>query len=195
MFPNILCDKCHAKKASVTLTKITNGKVTELHLCQECASTVSPFQKKLLETQQNIGQILSSLLGQKDEKSGQKIIKEKLQEKELFCSFCKLPFSDYKKTYFLGCPKCYDSFGESILIDIRRIHGTTYHFKDVEKEEMLGKIEEVTETIESAEEIKDITPENNLEKLYEMLEDAINSERFEDAARLRDEIKKIKGNL
>jgi len=186
MLPNILCDKCQSKRATVTLTRIKNGKVVEMHLCQQCASDVSPFQKKLAEAQNDIGQILASLLGQKKAVI-QKVQEAHLEEQKvpsLNCKVCGLPFSTYRKTMFLGCPGCYDSFEEHLIVDLRRIHGATRHIKitsDKRDEDVAEKDSGVRQY--------------TLEELNNLLRVAIEEERFEDAARLRDEIKSIKSGF
>lgn len=180
------------KKATVTLTKIKDGKAAEMHLCQQCAAEASPFQKKLIQTQQNLGQILASLLGQK------KVSPEKdetLSEENipnLTCPTCQYTYAAYKKTMFLGCPSCYKAFEESLLTDLRRIHGTTWHFAEKEASDLNSGNSEVK---------KKFAADNNLnagidvllDELRDNLQKAVDEERFEDAAKYRDMIKKIKG--
>lgn len=191
MLPNILCDKCHSKKASVTLTKIRDGKAVEIHLCQQCASEASPFQKKLMQTQQNLGQILASLLGQKKEHEAAAPIPKDDIHSDQICYGCGLPLTKYKKTLFLGCPKCYDSFEEQLLTDLRRIHGTTWHFK--EQKEQAAKEAPITE-VDTQEEIEQLE-QPSIEDLKIALNKAVDEENYEEAARIRDEIKKRKGSL
>ena len=40
----VMCMKCNKTIATVKFTKLIEGKPHEIHLCQDCAATVSPYQ-------------------------------------------------------------------------------------------------------------------------------------------------------
>src|SRR5690606_28429271 len=52
------CSKCQQHVASVKFTTIRNGMVEERHLCQQCAATQSPYQKKSMP---QLDEILSGI--------------------------------------------------------------------------------------------------------------------------------------
>ena len=43
------------------------------------------------------------------------------------CSFCGLTFADFRRTGRLGCPHCYETFGDQLPRLLRRIHGGVKH--------------------------------------------------------------------
>jgi protein arginine kinase activator len=167
-----VCMKCQKNLATVKLTRIVNGEVKVLNLCQTCAADISPYQKKMAEAQMNLSQILASILHTGKEAA------EKEQSVEtdvkLVCGTCGLPFRKYKKSLFLGCPDCYESFGKHVVADLRKFHGSTLH---------RGKVpERLRRTVERR---------RDIEGLRRRMNQAIEHEEFELAARLRDQIREL----
>ena len=89
----------------------------------------------------------------------------------------------------MGCPNCYDVFESELDPIIKRIQGTNRHVgrigkiidNKIDKKYNKGKTEENTAKKEE---------KTRLEQLQEELKTAIKEERYEDAAKIRDEIKK-----
>lgn len=137
----MLCDICHEKSATVHLTEIVNGKVTELHLCQECA------QVKTEELKHQIS--LTDLLGGVFEKQTR-------EEKKIFpCPGCGMTFAEFKKSGRLGCGQCYKAFKEQLLPLFRKIHGSIHHVGkfplSMEKDQTLGRrLDELKERLRRA---------------------------------------------
>ena len=85
----------------------------------------------------------------------------------------------------MGCADCYDKFEEKLEPSIRKIHGKTKH---------IGKFvsySEDNEVKDSANEESVSQEKSELESLQEQMKAAINEQRFEDAAVIRDKIKEI----
>ena len=83
----------------------------------------------------------------------------------------------------LGCSDCYDKFGDKLEPSIRKIHGKTKH---------IGKFISYDEKAEPEKEKKETKSEvSEIDALKEQLQTAINEQRFEDAAVLRDKIKDL----
>lgn len=80
---------------------------------------------------------------------------------QISCSNCHYTLTDIKLKGRLGCPICYDAFRDQLLIFLPRIHGSNISHK--------GK-----------------TPKQM--RLKEELRKAIEEERYEDAAKLKDTI-------
>lgn len=158
----MICDICHEKEASVHLTEIINGKVTELHLCEECA------RKKGTQMEQHFG--ISDLL------AGLADIGSPLEVKEepgLRCANCGMSYSDFKKTGRFGCSECYSAFKKYIPSLLKRIHGATKYVGDIPK---TGEFKIVGD---------------ELQQLRKELQLAIEKEDYEQAAQIRDDIKKL----
>ncbi len=170
-----LCMRCKKNLATVKITKIVNGKVEELNLCKECAAEVSPYQKKINESQANIADIIQKLIsssaGAKEQPQQEDLSEAKV---DVTCQRCGLSFEQYRKSFFLGCSDCYTSFEKYLVSDLRRLHGSVEH---------IGKIPvRFRERFERIKRIKQIRSE---------LEGAIEEEQYEKAAELRDRIRAL----
>jgi len=158
----MLCDICQKKNATVHLTEIINGKVMELHLCDECAKAKS----EELKHQLSLTDFLSGLF---DKKS----LREK---KSAVCPGCGLTFAEFKKSGRLGCSKCYEVFRDQLVPLLRKIHGSVHHAgkgpcfqqKNVSQEQIIAELKErlnravLLEEYEEAARIRDRI--RNLEK-------------------------------
>lgn len=157
------CDICGKNDATVHLTEIVDGEMTKMHLCEECA------RKKGAEMEEHFG--LSDLL------AGLADLDVKLPQKEeskIECPNCGLTYQDFKKIGRLGCGQCYTAFEKILAPLIKRIHGSTQHF---------GKIPGRTPKMAKA--------PDRMRDIRSRMRRAIETEEFEEAAKLRDEIRKL----
>lgn len=161
----MVCDICHKKEATVHLTEIIDDQVTELHLCEECAT------KKGAQMEQHF-ELADLLAGLAD--FGTKLSTK--EEQALKCPNCGMSFADFKKTGRLGCSACYTAFRKNLIPLLKRIHGSTQH---------VGK-----SPVKVAKEVKE---KSELHELKAKLEQAVKLEQFEEAAKLRDKIKSLEG--
>ena len=113
--------------------------------------------------------------------------------KTLKCDQCGYTFDDIVNTGRLGCGNCYEVFQERLDPIIKRIQGANRHVGRIGKimDNKIDKSEEEKQEKKSVP--KEMKKENKLEKLQDELKQAIKEERYEDAAKLRDEIKKMEG--
>jgi len=160
----MLCDICGKNPATVHLTEIIDEQMTELHLCEECA------HKKSAAMEQQFG--LSDLL------AGMAEFEKPSPEKEaatVKCPNCGLTYADFRKIGRLGCGECYRAFNKYLTPLLKRIHGATVH---------IGKVPfKAGKVVRKKEKVADIAT------LKEKLQQAILTEAFEEAARLRDQIR------
>jgi len=160
----MLCDVCGKNPATVHLTEIIDDQMNELHLCEQCA------HQKSLQMDQQFG--LSDLLGGLAE--FEKPAKEKETALTVKCVNCGLTYADFKKIGRLGCSDCYDTFKRYLGPLLKRVHGSIIHF---------GKSPfKVAKTSDK---------KTDLQELRNQLQKAIETEVFEDAARIRDKIKEL----
>ncbi len=163
----MVCDICHKNSATVHLTEVVNGKVNEVHLCQECASEkAEEIQKQL-----NVSDLISSLteIGGLSKKSFAAII----------CGGCGMSYEEFQKTGKFGCGKCYESFREPVTQLLRKIHGSTQHkgrFPTIKKDSR-------------------IMLQARRDELKKYLGRAISLEEYEEAARIRDELREVEKQL
>lgn len=170
----VVCMKCNKTLATVKFTKIISGEVHEMHLCQDCASQISPYQKKMSNLQKDLNEILANLLKQeKGAAAGSAAPEETKEEKiDLVCDNCGFPFESYRKSFFLGCSNCYKVFHKYLMNDIRKIHGNVQH---------RGRVPQRFR--------KYVELKRNLDTLKRDLQEAVKAENFERAAELRDLIR------
>jgi protein arginine kinase activator len=159
----MICDICGKKPATVHLTEIIDDQMNELHLCEECA------HQKSSQMEQQFG--LGDLLGGLAEFEKPALEKEAVALK---CPACGLTYADFKKIGRLGCGGCYVAFKKYLGPLLRRIHGSSLHFGKTP-----GKTAKVL--------LK--KKETDLQDLRLKLQQAIAMEAFEEAARIRDQIK------
>ena len=157
------CDVCGNKKATVHLTEIVDEQMTELHLCEDCA------RQKSVQMEQQFG-LADLLAGLAD--FGQQV--KNVEKIKLQCSNCSMTYDDFRKVGRLGCSGCYVTFKRSLGVLLKRIHGSHMH---------LGK--------SPARSVKPTKAKNELADLKRKLELAIVREEFEEAAKLRDQMRRM----
>lgn len=176
----MMCDRCKKNEASIYYTEIINGEKKEQHICEECAMEYSSFQMSspFLDQEFTLGSLLSTILGNYSNLSNS-VHGTENSEGELRCDGCGMKYSEFLKLGRFGCHKCYDTFGKVLEKSLRNIQGADTH---------IGKkpigFETKTEKL-----VKEL-PE--LDKLAIRLQDAIEKEEFEEAAKIRDRIRQIK---
>jgi protein arginine kinase activator len=171
------CDICGKNPATVHLTEIIDDQMNELHLCEECAHKKSAA----MEQQFGLSDLLAGLAGfekQKDEKEGL----------VLKCPSCGMTFKDFKKIGRLGCGECYTAFRSFLGPLLKRIHGSNMHCGKAPH----SRIAKLTRKKMDAKETRAPAPAGKPEGVQELrirLQKAVETENYEEAARLRDQIK------
>ena len=114
-----------------------------------------------------------------------------MKEKSTQCNSCAELYDDFIKTGLLGCAECYDMFEDRLDPVLKNIQGHVKHVgrKPLNISEKMQNTGE-NDTKKSIEENKK-TENNQLEQLKKDLNKAIEEERYEDAATIRDKIKQI----
>lgn len=176
----MLCEKCHKREARIYYTEIIGGKKKEQYLCETCASQYTSFQIEKNGVDVNLSGLLGSILSSY---YGEKAQVPENTEKTKACPSCGMTYEEVLKTGKLGCAECYHNFGEMIERTLRQIQGADSH---------IGKrpdSQPLTEAVEKPEPAEAETKLSQIEKLHFQLQQAIEKEEFEEAARLRDEIR------
>lgn len=168
----MVCQECGQETATVHITKIVNGRKTELHLCRRCAQAHDELDFSF-EPKLSLHDLLGSLLGESMRGSREAQRKAKVQ-----CPSCALTFAQFSQIGRLGCSDCYSAFNEQLLPLLRRIHGSTRHTGKVPRRSQ-GAVRFVRE----------------LERLREELKMRVQREEFVEAAGLRDRIKSMEREL
>lgn len=172
-----LCDTCGEREAVIHLTQIVDNTVTTLHLCEVCAAekgvdTVAQVAKYPL------GDFLASL----GEVAAAGAEGEAEAGVPLACPQCGATLRDFRQTGRLGCAACYVTFEAPLRDLLRRVHGNTQH---------QGKRYRAPGDVAAAERPLGGAAAPGIAALRERLRRAVETEDFEEAARLRDAIRAL----
>jgi len=158
----MVCCICKEKEATVHLAQIDGDKMQKVDLCEECAKTKGVNDP----TGFSLADLLLGLgASQEIEQAGAGV--------ELRCARCGFTQADFKKSGRLGCPDCYRTFSQAMEGLLKTMHKGTRH---------VGKVPVAQQAANEA--------GDRLKALQKKLAKAVESEDFEQAAVLRDEIKK-----
>jgi protein arginine kinase activator len=164
------CNQCELNEAVIHLTQIVNNEMSTLHLCEACAAAkgvdvgISEAGEPAPLTD-FLAQIGKSLGSDTAVATGH-------------CPSCGLGAADLKRTGRLGCATCYSHFGPHLRNLLRRLHGGTQH---------VGKQFEPSGSEQGGSAARLLNLRRNLQR-------AVETEDFERAARLRDEIRKLESS-
>ena len=160
-----LCSICKEKPATLFLSNIsTEGKKQDLDLCDDCAKAKGDDPLAFLVSDADV----MFGLGAAQE------IAQTTDGAEVKCPRCGFSQADFKKSGRLGCPECYQVFAEGLAGLLKTMHKGTRH---------TGKTPEaLRRSRDNAERFK---------SLQKKLAKAIESEDFELAAKVRDELKML----
>lgn len=151
------------------LTQVANGQVTKIHLCEQCAA------ERGLENAASLGK---SPLASYIAAMGQGLDTPAAAgtgDLTFLCRSCGATLQDFRESGRLGCPDCYRTLGEPLRELLRRLHGATRHTG--ERYAIPGADPGAGPAVRSSLELR------------EQLKRAIESEDFELAAQLRDQLK------
>ncbi len=173
----MLCEKCKKSEATVHLTEIIKNVKSEIHLCEACARGIG-LNSKLSNFTLTVPDMLSFL----DIEETHDIVDTNV------CRSCGTAFLDYKKTGKLGCPDCYRYLHGALEPVIAGYHGEKKHVGKIPlnyvEMKSPGKafLDAGVRVAEKTETIMD---------LKKKLDQAVKEERYEDAAVVRDNLKKL----
>lgn len=179
---NMKCDKC-TKKATVHLTEIVDGKVMEMHMCEDCARE----QSQHMEQQFGLADLLAGLTD-----FGKHVPEVQQKAMALQCASCGLTYEDFRKFGRFGCAQCYIAFKSQLKTLLKKIHGSNVHLGKIPLKVMPIDGVSVAVVPEAVVETPQ-PPMDPIELLRKQLHEAIEHEDFERAAALRDKIHELEG--
>ena len=175
----MICQECNQRPATLHFTKIVNGEKGEFHLCEKCASEKGEIFMFNNSSGFSINNLLAGLFNM--EPGFQQVSQKNPFEKQeiLQCNHCSMTFPQFVKVGRFGCSNCYSTFGNQLIPIFKRLHGGNSTHK--------GKI---PRRIGGTMHIK-----KNIEELKLQLQEMIETEEFEKAAFIRDEIRLLDRKL
>lgn len=159
------CEKCGKFEATTHIRSVINGVVREYNLCQSCAES---------EGYSSVGH--NSLAGMLASMFGE-FSPSAMGGNTVRCPVCSASFSDIAKSGKVGCAQCYNTFKNDLLPYLKRVHGSTKH---------VGKIP-------LSAPIMVVNKEETVDSLRMELNRLVSEEKYEEAAVIRDKIKKLEG--
>ena len=187
------CQNCKTATAVVHVTEREGGQTVEKHLCEECAEGQGFVTK---QQQVSILELFKQLM----EGSG-----SSRTSQDTVCPDCGMTFSEFKAKGRFGCASDYDAFLDKLLPLLQRIHGATEHSFDPgqsrpdvpadppQAQPAPPQPAESSDDAPAAEEEDQAKASLFLrrEELRSQLQEAVDKEDYETAAKLRDAIREL----
>ena len=176
------CEKCGKNEATTYYKETLNGQTREMHLCADCAKEMNlggAFQTAFAGMANALfsdpfhsmaggalGSLWSDMMGLPAGGS--------LPGAARQCPTCGMTESELRRTGRAGCPDCYHAFEDILSPYIRRVHGADAHIGSAPQR--------------APSEAPQVDP---IAELRAKQQEAVQNENYEEAARLRDEIRRL----
>lgn len=171
----MICEHCKQRHANVTVTQVQNGQQIERHYCDVCAAQFHPFQFEMKEEPASLQQLMTNWFNfvpiiKKENVAGS-------TAKTKACPTCDTTYRQFLKQGKFGCGDCYRTFSEQLPQLLEKIQAGTKHVGYVEETHSKEKINQ------------------QISELRLLQQQAITEERFEDAAKFRDDIRALESKV
>lgn len=160
----MLCEVCKKNPAKIHVTQVREGKTTTVHICPECAHEKG-VAGPAINTSFSVDQILGGPTHGSSMPDVDKVVKQT-------CTSCGLTYNAFKESGRLGCAVCYETFSEELIPVLQKVQ------KDIQH---VGKIPAQGNVLSGL--------KRNVAELKRQLKVSVEKENFEEAARLRDQIR------
>lgn len=173
------CDKCGKNVANVQYTQIVNGIKESLNLCGNCAHELG-FEDISFAMPIDFSNFFGEFL-----QTDLDTFPEINFEKQDTCNRCGMNFEEFANIGKFGCDNCYKIFNKKIDRILKGVHGAEVHVG----RKYLKQKKEIESNIEN----KKNSNITKIEELKNKLKQVIKEENYEEAAKIRDEIRKMEG--
>ena len=181
----MLCSNCGKNEANVHYTHVVNGEKTEYNLCDECAKKLG-----IDDIDFSMPISFSNFIGDFFEEDG--LLPSFSGNMITKCPKCGLTYDEFAKNGKFGCGECYETFANKIESVLKNLHGSSKHRGRAPQRLQEPKYKnEVNEDADIKHEPVIDKTMQRIDELNEDIKKAIKEERYEDAAKIRDEIKKL----
>lgn len=162
----MLCQKCHKSLATVRYAEVVSGKVSELQLCADCMNRMQDETASGFE--------LAGLAAVRGKQRSAAAANAEPKVPNRVCRVCGADLKDAIQSGRVGCGSCYDALGDSLEPLLRGFHVGLRH---------RGKEPRVSD----GRKLK----RSELHSLRALLRSTLRSENYEEAAKLRDQIREL----
>jgi protein arginine kinase activator len=167
------CQECHERPATVHFTQVIQGQKMEVHVCRVCAKEMGYMSYP--EEGHSLHNLLSGLFNFDTSGLTKPQGKTYQQLHDLQCPKCEMTFSQFKQVGKFGCAVCYETFNDRLDPIFRRVHaGNVKHNGKIPKRQG-GYLHK----------------KKQLEDLKAHLKKLVENEEFEEAAKIRDQIREL----
>jgi protein arginine kinase activator len=182
----MICQNCQKNAATVLVTEIApatepgtgepkSQEVVEQHLCEVCAQALDlPYAPITKKSPIDIWKLLQLSANQGRKKAGPA------------CPSCGMTLEEFRKKGRLGCAQDYEIFRAHLAEVLERVHGAVQHSGRIP-----GSSPSPISTADAPAAGQPNPGDGRLELLRQELGNAIRAEAYENAARLRDEIRAL----
>jgi protein arginine kinase activator len=182
------CDHCD-NEATVHEVTVKSGVKVEKHLCESCAAQqgiasqpATPITEMIKHYVQTHG-----LTAAPQPPSGQPGAAARAQT----CLTCKTTFSEFRQHGLLGCPDCYRVFEAQLGPLLERAHDGGIRHVGKTPRRMMGGGHPPPPAPKPASVLDLEDREARLRRIRKELDTAVQAEKYELAAKLRDELRRI----
>ncbi|HEY5583500.1 MAG TPA: UvrB/UvrC motif-containing protein [Ruminiclostridium sp.] len=158
----MLCQNCQQRAANVQFTQTKNNSKVDVYLCEQCAKEIRQTE---FVSPLGFDDLINGLFGTQLKQEAPAALK---------CNNCGMEYAQFLRSSRLGCAKCYKAFGPKLDPVIIRLHGNAQHHGKVP-----GRVS------------SNINVPNEIEKLKQFLNESIQKEEYEEAAKIRDRIRSL----
>ena len=195
----MLCQNCGKNEVNFRYTQIINGVKKEMALCDKCAKSLG-LENLDFNMPINFSSFLGDFFGGTESTD---FLPSFTKTTTMQCDNCGTTYDEFIDTGKFGCSHCYDIFADGLDNVLKNIHGSARHVgrrsnlsledrKTVEEDVQKVKGKKTTEVEKNKGNAKqNNSKEEKIKQLNADLKKAIKEERYEDAAKIRDEIKKL----
>ena len=163
------CEMCGEEGAVIHLLRVQNGAVTHTRLCHSCAETLAG-ETEGISLVLAVPAALRQIAGTRAREEASEGTSPATDENRV-CTVCGTTLADLRETGTVGCPVCYQVFAEQLAEAIQEGNDPMEH---------LGKVPRYGSAAESL--------RHEVARLKRMLSELVRTERFEEAAGVRDRL-------
>jgi protein arginine kinase activator len=183
------CDLCDNEATVHEMTQ-RNGVRVEKHLCEACAS-----KQGIGPAGATLGELLTNFVlpaSQQETSRG-----KPARAKSPTCATCGFTFEQFRQAGLLGCPECYAAFEARLIPLLERAHegASTHVGKQPKRLTEQGAGSRSGAGAAESQELQVLVRRREREErekiLRRQLEDAVKTEQYELAARIRDQLRKL----
>ena len=170
----MLCKNCNKNEASFHYTEIINGVKKEIALCDECRNKLG-----ISSLDFNIPLGIPDFFSDFFEESS--FLPEIEEVKKMKCNDCGITYDEFIDGGRVGCSNCYTTFESKLDAILKNIHGSNFHKGRILNSPKIKKQTNIEEHSKS----------NEIQELKNKLKELVKEEKYEEAAKIRDEIKNL----